>query len=328
MTGGLLSMALLALALDARAADTADTGGCDHDGDGFNAPFCGGEDCNDGDAATYPGATEIPDDGLDQDCDGYDAATVVMVGGGRGCATAPGGGSMWVIVGVALALAGRRTRRLGAATLLGCTVARAGDVNDDFYRARAAYATAPQLSLDFVVTTWGPDGTQTRQPGVVRRDGDRYCTRYEDTEVLRDDDELILVQHDRREIHVFQADRVGATSTTTANPPGLSSGAFSPIRTDRPDERCYRIDDPPAPMTWMNVCFGAQEPWVRRLSYGVSDAPDGVPNGAPRVEIVYTHAGAEVDASERCFQRARLLSADGLSPGSETRGYRVLREAP
>ena len=32
-------------------------------------------DCDDGDAGVNPGATDIPDDGLDQDCDGVDATS-------------------------------------------------------------------------------------------------------------------------------------------------------------------------------------------------------------------------------------------------------------
>jgi hypothetical protein len=58
----------------------------DSDGDGFGdalAPIdscdpavgqvTDASDCDDDDAGTYPGATEIPDDGVDQDCDGADA---------------------------------------------------------------------------------------------------------------------------------------------------------------------------------------------------------------------------------------------------------------
>ena len=41
----------------------------DHDGDGYDDDFCGGEDCDDLDAAVYPGAEEICD-GKDSDCDG------------------------------------------------------------------------------------------------------------------------------------------------------------------------------------------------------------------------------------------------------------------
>jgi arylsulfatase A-like enzyme len=44
----------------------------DHDGDGFSASF-GGGDCDDHRADVYPGADDIPGDGIDQNCEGGDA---------------------------------------------------------------------------------------------------------------------------------------------------------------------------------------------------------------------------------------------------------------
>ncbi len=45
----------------------------DADGDGYLGIEAGGDDCHDGDAATFPGAPEICSDSRDQDCDGSDA---------------------------------------------------------------------------------------------------------------------------------------------------------------------------------------------------------------------------------------------------------------
>jgi MFS family permease len=47
----------------------------DRDGDGYSALF-GGGDCDDTRADVYPGAEDIPGDGIDQDCEGGDAPLV------------------------------------------------------------------------------------------------------------------------------------------------------------------------------------------------------------------------------------------------------------
>jgi len=47
----------------------------DHDGDGYSALF-GGGDCDDTRADVYPGAEDIPGDGIDQNCEGGDAPLV------------------------------------------------------------------------------------------------------------------------------------------------------------------------------------------------------------------------------------------------------------
>ncbi len=52
---------------------TPTPGAPDDDGDGFTAVE---GDCDDGDASIFPGATEIPYDGIDQDCDAHDLTDV------------------------------------------------------------------------------------------------------------------------------------------------------------------------------------------------------------------------------------------------------------
>ncbi len=56
------------------SSDTCANTLIDGDGDLHPPESCGGDDCDDTEATIYTGATEVCDDGIDQDCDGSDEA--------------------------------------------------------------------------------------------------------------------------------------------------------------------------------------------------------------------------------------------------------------
>ncbi|MFO0651505.1 MAG: putative metal-binding motif-containing protein [Polyangiales bacterium] len=69
-----------------------DRGGCQHarrddDNDGHVASTCGGDDCDDGNRARHPGATDTCGNGIDEDCDGSDRGCCMSA---QPCATACG----------------------------------------------------------------------------------------------------------------------------------------------------------------------------------------------------------------------------------------------
>jgi hypothetical protein len=69
-TGGAFMATLMACYGAARPAMINEPGAGDADGDGHTSLAAGGDDCDDGNPDIYPGATEVGDDDVDQNCDG------------------------------------------------------------------------------------------------------------------------------------------------------------------------------------------------------------------------------------------------------------------
>lgn len=65
----------------------------DGDGDGYTNDACGGLDCDDADATIHPGAEDVCEDGIDQDCVGGDRTCACADSDGDGFAAATCGGS-------------------------------------------------------------------------------------------------------------------------------------------------------------------------------------------------------------------------------------------
>jgi len=88
----------------------------DADGDGFQREACGGEDCDDGNAANNPGGTEDCVDGDDNDCDGLideadDDCDFANNGSCEGCSSSMGGSGSAGLAVLLFGLVGLRRRR-------------------------------------------------------------------------------------------------------------------------------------------------------------------------------------------------------------------------
>ena len=114
-------------------ADGFETFYADADGDGYGDPAAAlaacdepaghttdASDCDDTDPSAFPGATEVEDDGIDQDCDGSDASTPGSDGSGDGegkgscSATSAPPSGLFTLIAMALVGVRRRGARLEA----------------------------------------------------------------------------------------------------------------------------------------------------------------------------------------------------------------------
>lgn len=116
---------------DSTAADSQTVTYADADGDGYGDPATAagacepptdhvrnGEDCDDTDASANPRGREVPDDGVDQDCDGEDLTTPAPDTGDSGvsgpaappcgCATGAGGALVPLLLGLGATVRRRR----------------------------------------------------------------------------------------------------------------------------------------------------------------------------------------------------------------------------
>jgi choline-sulfatase len=156
----------------------------DHDGDGFSARF-GGGDCDDHRADVYPGAEDIPGDGVDQNCEGGDAEVVAEAPAEPTVAPAlaaaapasaprhPTDGAAWSGNILIVTIDAFRADRLGVAGYRRPSEGRSLTPTLDALAARGAYfrrawSQAPNTPRSFpsILTSRYPSGIAWDKPGV------------------------------------------------------------------------------------------------------------------------------------------------------------------
>jgi hypothetical protein len=147
----------------------------DDDGDGFSARF-GGGDCDDHDPTIYPGAEDVPGDGIDQNCEGGDAkaapaAVGVMPLLAPKASARAAGPAFWKGNILIVTIDAFRADRLGVAGYK--RGAKSLTPTIDALAARGAYfkrvwSQAPNTPRSFpsILTSRPPSGIAWDRPGV------------------------------------------------------------------------------------------------------------------------------------------------------------------
>ncbi|HVU52169.1 MAG TPA: sulfatase-like hydrolase/transferase [Polyangia bacterium] len=147
----------------------------DDDGDGFSARF-GGGDCDDHDATIFPGAEDVPGDGIDQNCEGGDAKAVAAAAAPAPRPVArPAGPAFWKGNILIVTIDAFRGDRLGVAGYRRPAGAGGKSLTPtiDALAARGAYfrrvwSQAPNTPRSFpsILTSRPPSGIAWDKPGV------------------------------------------------------------------------------------------------------------------------------------------------------------------
>lgn len=181
---------------------------------------------------------------------------------------------------------------LSFAFLLLCSIGFSQNAKQDFAKVTLAYLNAKEISLKMV--TYGYESGAQKKPvlvaeGIFLRSGEKYYSKFKDSEMIKVDGKVVIVNHQNKTIQFFEEAKDKKVESFSIPMDSLMSGYDSVVyKGNVGGDKCYVIYDQSAQYPVMEIFIDSKSNFVSRMVLHLPKKQKKVDYGMDRLEVKYS----------------------------------------